>query len=1227
MSNSTSIYNQLSFDKKKATEIEQLFKQLSTGNEFEVMFYNYKADNSNTLSMQQFITLLEYVKKRSMIKKEKIVQLVTLDISYNDNMTSYRLSINGLNNIKQYVANVNERKNHVIFKIFLNKMLTGDKNIKLMKKVKTKDKIIDLDDYNTRFRISDELKASDKDINMLKNLNETAMSKIFFRYKQRVSLIVKDSTSSTLQIDLTNTKQTNNVNMMEQVPSRYELELDLSVFNKTHNVTMNDIYKETEILHKVVQQTNYIISTVTENNVLDQYRNILEITNKNLIILDGRKPLSLEIQHVVDILPNKYAVTDKADGSRYFLIIVSNKVYLIKNNLHLKYTGVELPSKLSEYNNTVLDGEYIFLPKYNRYLFMVFDCLHKGTENVKNTTSIVERLAHADEIINKCFILKGQKGFKMKEYDGKFDMKNILSFHSKQITDYMDNLDHDISHEKQFPLIRRKYFIPVTGGQSNEIFKYSELLWNKYVSDSNTKCPYILDGLIYHPIEQKYITSVKNTKYFEYKWKPEDKNSVDFYIKFEKDPDTNNDYVLFDNSYDDYIKGKPYKICNLHVGKSGKFGEQPVLFQKETNKYIAHLFLENGQVRDETGNIIKDGTVVEFYYIMDNNINEKYRWRPMRTRYDKTESVMLHKRRYGNYIDTANKVWRSIINPFTMKDISTLAKDMQYETYNDVLRNKIDHSLVMSERNENKFKMMRKNLAKSMVQFDNWMYSILLYTYCDQKYEKGKKQTVLEIGCGNGLEILKFYHTIVALYVGMDIDSEKLMSSIDGAISRYERFAKKYPNFPKMNFVQADASVPLNYENQLSALGRMSNANKTVMEKYFPSTKFDRIVSKGSIHNFLSNKTVWNNFCDNINVTLKEGGLFIITCLDGKEIHRLLYSNEKHTTYYTNESGEKKIMFELVKKYDNSEIKDNIELGIQIDYHMATILQEEVFVARNLIDKDFLIPQLADKCNLDLVETDLYFNQLHTHKDFFKDIRKFEDNPKTRDFFEGVSEFYDKTSINDACVELMKLHRYYVFRKRNKTSKTSNAQKGGAKVKVQSSELDSESYSYNVSDSDVVTNVSTSEFQNINLLEGKPTYIKTHDTKYGDYTFFEGIYNVLHENEYIPKSLSMNNFYGDMKVDVVIDENVSESIIKNVCKKIKVTHDYDGKIVTALNGLNIMILERDCDDEILIEIYNKKHSKNTVVLYKDNGYHPLYNDKMKSIYGNKSSMIDDLKKL
>ena len=38
---------------------------------------------------------------------------------------------------------------------------------------------------------------------------------------------------------------------------------------------------------------------------------------------------SLEAVHVVDYLPNKYAVTDKADGDRCLGIIISGKLYLI----------------------------------------------------------------------------------------------------------------------------------------------------------------------------------------------------------------------------------------------------------------------------------------------------------------------------------------------------------------------------------------------------------------------------------------------------------------------------------------------------------------------------------------------------------------------------------------------------------------------------------------------------------------------------------------------------------------------------------------------------------------------------------------------------------------------------------------------------------------------------------------------------------------------------------
>ena len=64
------------------------------------------------------------------------------------------------------------------------------------------------------------------------------------------------------------------------------------------------------------------------------------------------------MQHVIEQLPNKYAVTDKADGDRYFLIILDGKVLLISDNLNIKDTGIIVNEK---YNKTIFDGEYIFL--------------------------------------------------------------------------------------------------------------------------------------------------------------------------------------------------------------------------------------------------------------------------------------------------------------------------------------------------------------------------------------------------------------------------------------------------------------------------------------------------------------------------------------------------------------------------------------------------------------------------------------------------------------------------------------------------------------------------------------------------------------------------------------------------------------------------------------------------------------------------------------------------
>jgi hypothetical protein len=50
-------------------------------------------------------------------------------------------------------------------------------------------------------------------------------------------------------------------------------------------------------------------------------------------------------------------------------------------------------------------------------------------------------------------------------------------------------------------------------------------------------------------------------------------------------------------------------------------------------------------------NIIIDESVVEFYYDTSSAINDKFRWKPIRTRHDKTEAVKKYNHKYGrNFI-------------------------------------------------------------------------------------------------------------------------------------------------------------------------------------------------------------------------------------------------------------------------------------------------------------------------------------------------------------------------------------------------------------------------------------------------------------------------------------------------------------------------------------------------------------------------------------------------
>jgi len=999
------------FTDDEIKKINSLYSKKQNGDEFEA---SWKGDR---LTQETFTNIIKYISGKA--TGENILEKsTTLDVNLNKDITegNYRLSINGIETINSHYKTLVSKTNNVIYKI----LLSLKEGVSIMNKVR-REKPVDIADYNLRFKLSGEnsIKKDSGEYNKL--LKFKIDNSLTFRYKQRASLIIVNNKINKLRIDVTDVKQSNIMKYLPNEPSEYELEFELL------NGTLDDIYKEIEYILKIIQQSNYILRKSEIENVVTNYMGVMSPLSKKFNKLIGRKPITVNISNFINHLPTNYAVTDKADGERYQMIIYKKNVYMISTGLLVHYTGITLDN--DKYNNTIMDGELIFIKKFNRFLYMVFDVIFSGNEHVHTNNNFLERLAKADEIINNCFVNKKHKYEGHHKFTDKFNVQSYCKFYETEISTFLFNLNHDMSIEKNIPLIRRKLFIPVIGVDVKEIYIYSVMLWEKYVVDKNSRCPYNLDGLIYHPLIQSYEVDPKLSKRSEFKWKPGDKNSIDFYITFERYK--GNELIVYDKTVkgtdDDETDAKPYKICNLHVGNTFRGEEKPVLFRQEEEGYHAHIYLRDGDVRDIEGNIIQDKTVVEFYYNNDPDVPPKFRWVPLKTRYDKTEFVRLHKQQYGNNINIANIVWQSMIHPITMTDFKNMANDDIQDKHKQQLTAKSkDRYLNEQDRTYYEFKTV---LAQPMRSYHNWIKDMLIYTYCNNEIYNRDKMTILDIGCGRGGDMDKFYRAGVKLYVGVEPSFDSLFTIQDSAMNRYMSAKKKNPNYPPMYFIQADATSIFNYNNQIKVLGGMSKKNAEIMNTYMGDEpyQFDIINSSLAMHYFLEDETKWNNFCENISRHLKIGGFFLATCTDAQQVLKLLDDKDKVSFTYLNQ-GELKTLYEIVKK-GNYDKKTNITTGFAIDIHNSIISAEGKYITEYLVDKSFVQKELKKKCGLRLVDTDLFENQLNLHQEFFMTIPPVETNKRIKLTLEKIAEYYQNTNINNQCKGITATYRYYAFQR------------------------------------------------------------------------------------------------------------------------------------------------------------------------------------------------------
>jgi SAM-dependent methyltransferase len=1166
-------------------EILSLFNKTKKTDEFELIITNH---DNKYFGQEKYIQLLKYLKHKSLQIKSEIKNTDVLDVVYSfDENTNYRASIYGIDVINKYISQLDLWKSHVIFKSLV-RISKEKKDIKLLKKTRNKDNTHNIEDFNLRLKLSKEEDFTDEDYKICENISYDKISSISFRLKQRSTLFLIDDDDESLQFDLTVTKTTGNYKNINSIPPIYEVEIEYQTKSGKHTEKILDMMiAESMIIHKIIQQSNFVITNSIKKLVLTFYKNIANV-NEQATFLEARQPISLEIQYLTETLPNKYAVTDKADGDRYFLIIMNSHVYFISTNLNVKDSGIKL--KTSEYDGTILDGEYIFIPRLNRHLYLIFDVLFIGLTDIRNEVKFMNRIAKAEDLCQKIFVFDKQTGFKKNQYKstGTFNLEDYKKFHQKEYTRSIHALNADIKHEVKYPLIRTKYFIDVVGAQPWEIFAYAEMLWKDYTENSEVGCPYILDGLIFQPLDQQYITNQRESKLFEYKWKPPQKNSIDFYIQFERDKSTGKILTVYDNSNDDYVRNKSYRICKLYCGKFNSQREVPELFNEEKQMYWSYLFLENGEVRDGDGNIITDGTVVEFYYNdqkgEDIIIPEKFRWAPIRTRYDKTESVLRFQRKYGNNLDVAMKVWRSIQNPILYSDFQDLSKGNNpdknqffYDNKIELMRKRIGHELIVTVTQQNVYYQKIKKNAESMRTYHNWIKSNIIYTFCNKEYKNNIQQSVLDIGCGVGGDIMKFYYVAVAYYVGLDIAKDGLFSAVNGAVSRYNNSRRNKPNFPKMDFIHADAGTKLTYEDQNRVLGGMNNDNRILINKYFgsQSTKFDVVNCQFVMHYFLKDQISWDNFKFNLNKTLKDGGLFIASHFDAKRVVDYVGKEQSKAEYITDDKGKKQKLFEIIKKYEDPKPGQPIGPGAAIDLFAAWMFNEGEFVTEYLVDTEFIWKELEKDCGLELIETDLFYNQYYIHEAHFKDAYKYEHNVQTLKFLEDSAKYYEDTEMNKKCRDYTFLHRYCIYRK-----------KGGSTQK--STERNNQMSRPNKKATGV---------NKVTLPKSK------YDKKY---SLMNTIHYGLQAHQIIPKSVAVEDFYKDMGIEMEQDSKLNKLKIKKICSKIKIAHEIENeKTHSLLDGLNLA----KYNDGVIETFINVGDDKKTMIIIEENGvFAPIFFD-------------------
>jgi SAM-dependent methyltransferase len=830
-----------------------------------------------------------------------------------------------------------------------------------------KEDSVDLPEYGIRVKVRRELPLANTDVDIKAMLKGWASKKKAFRILRRWTFVGEglrydlsmvrstpmkrgqfDWQTTFRQRDLTKTEPTYEIEVELARPDKPET--DTMPFMKTLVRGVGEVLRGLQKHHILMRKSKSraVISAYQALTGTERFRGVAPIT----MILDNmRKERVPRVPNIRD----GYNVTDKADGTRMMgFTTAKGELYMIDMTFNVYRTGLIVETL----KDSLLDGEYV-------------------TRDIDGNP-IVQFILFDAYIVNGVDI--SQKPFAGEDGRHTALLKWVTIWNSGGGPATAIALT-----DKSKIMVSMKTFKFASPGDKEIFDRCKEVL--------DTKTGYHTDGLILTPNKDPLPARPGVAFHAQLKWKPAEENTVDFLCSIEKASGSVEDEIttsilpsgefvqfktlrLFvgsdlDPAYENprgtilFRQPLPGSVATKR-GVGMKVPYKPVLFNPrdipDTMSGVCYIKIESDPITNDSiircendGDAIQDRSIVEMRY--DASKEPGWRWIPMRIRYDKTERYQKALKT-GNFGGTMNKdtaaegVWNSIHEPITRSMIRTGTEQPSSEE----VKSALTPSGVTRVYYDRKGPKQDLQSVQGLRAFHNRFIKegILLSTGL-----KGGKKVLMDLACGQGGDLVKWVREDVAFVFGVDVAGEGIRDPMNGIYRRYLNQILEnggYDSIGNMvfaigtsakNIASGEAgSTPEESDIMRSVLGKVNPNGPVppfVLEKAAGRLRegADCIAIMFALHYFFESEATLTGLIQNINDSLKVGGVFIGCCFDGKTIFDSLRVLPEGGTK-VGQDGSTEI-WKIKKMYPNTYLpSDSQGLGLPIEVDFISIGTSQV---------------------------------------------------------------------------------------------------------------------------------------------------------------------------------------------------------------------------------------------------------------------------------------------